>query len=389
MITSLLQGASGQVYTLFINHFFHKERKMKKQLLAIFSLFIASFSALSAENVVNIEALTLQQMEYYQVERHFSGRVIKQQDAKLAFEFSGKIKSIHFDQGDAVNKDTTLITLDTSLLKIEKRKLQANLKRIAAELSLAKLDLKRLEKLQKQNYSAEQNLDQINTQISIFQASISEVQAAISGIELQIEKSHLKAPFNGILGQRFVAVGEVVAPATPAIRLLKNGHNQIQVGVPQHLRSTIQPQMPVIISGQEYIANVLSTGAEIDPITHTLLMRFSLPDDATVYAGQVARLKIKQKKHALGYWMPLSALTDGIRGTWNIYHINQQDNTSRLKPIIVEVIYTDGKNAFVSAALPDNSKIVANGLHKVSTNIAVNIVNTRLAGKFSQEGELK
>ncbi|PAJ75482.1 hypothetical protein CJF42_04920 [Pseudoalteromonas sp. NBT06-2] len=362
---------------------------MKNQLVAIFTFFIASFSAFSAENIINIEALTLQQMEYYQVERHFSGRVIKQQDAKLAFEFAGKIKSIDFDQGDKVTKNTHLITLDTSLLEIEKQKLQASLKRIEAELSLAQLDLKRLDKLQKQNYSAEQSLDQINTQINVFQASKSEVQAAISGVDLQIEKSHLKAPFDGVLGQRFVSIGEIVAPGTPVIRLLKNGHNQIQVGVPQHLKQTIKPYMPVIISGKEYKAKALSTGAEIDPISHTLLMRFAIPDDVTVYAGQVARLKIKQNKHALGYWIPLSALTDGIRGTWNIYHINQQENTARLKPTIVEVIYTDGKNAYVSAALPDKSKIVASGLHKVSTNIAVNIVNTTLASKVKLEGKLK
>lgn len=361
---------------------------MKNQLLAFLSLFFISLSASSAENIVNIEAMTLQQKESYQVERHFSGRIIKQQDAKLAFEFSGKINKVHFDQGDKVTKNTTLISLDTRLLNIEKQKLEANLKRLEAELSLAKLDLKRLEKLKQQNYSAEQNLDQINTQINILQANKSEIQAAISGIELQIEKSHLKAPFDGILGQRFVSTGEIVAPGTPVIRLLKNGHNQIQVGVPQHLQHTIQAHMPVIISGKEYIAKVLSTGAELDPISHTLLMRFSLPDDAPIYAGQVARLKIKQNKQALGYWVPLSALTDGIRGTWNLYHINQQDGTSRLKPIIVEVIYTDGKNAYVSTSLPDKSKIVANGLHKVSTNIAVKIVKTRLADKATLKGEL-
>ena len=202
---------------------------MKNQLFAFFSLFFISFSALSSENIVNIEAMTLQQKESYQVERYFSGRIIKQQDAKLAFEFSGKINKVHFDQGDKVTKNTTLITLDTSLLEIEKLKLQANLKRLDAELSLAKLDLKRLEKLKQQNYSAEQNLDQINTQINILQANKSEIQAAISGVELQIEKSHLKAPFDGTLGQRFVSTGEIVAPGTPVIRLLKNGHNQIQV----------------------------------------------------------------------------------------------------------------------------------------------------------------
>lgn len=361
---------------------------MKSQLVVILSLFIFSFSSYSTENLVNIEAMTLEQKQSYQMERFFSGRVIKQQDAKLAFEFSGKIDKVHFDQGDQVKKDTILITLDTSLLEIEKQKFLANLKRIEAELSLAKLDLKRLEKLKKQNYSAEQNLDQIHTQINILDANKSEVQAAISGIALQIEKSHLKAPFDGILGQRFVSVGEIIAPGTPIIRLLKKGHNQIQVGVPQHLQQTITPTMPVIISGKEYMAKVLSTGAELDPISHTLLMRFSLPDDAPIYAGQIARLKIKQDKQVLGYWVPLSALTDGIRGTWNVYHIKQEDNTARLKPIIVEVIYTDGKQAYVSAALPDKSQIVATGLHKVSTNIAVNIVKTRLANQKSSKGEL-
>ncbi|SFB88556.1 efflux RND transporter periplasmic adaptor subunit [Pseudoalteromonas denitrificans] len=358
---------------------------MKYQSFAYFGLFIASFHISSAENTVNIEAMALQQMASYQVERQFSGRVIKQQDAKLAFEFSGKIKKIHFDQGDKVTKNTTLITLDTRLLDIEKLKLLAKKKRIEAELTLAKLDEKRLDKLKKQNYSAEQNLDKINTQINVYLANISEIQAAITGIDLQIEKSHLNAPFDGILGQRYVALGEVIAAGAPTIRILEKGHNQIQVGVPEHLKSTIKPIMPVIISGQEYQAKVLSKGAEIDPISHTLSMRFSLPDNAPIYAGQVGRLKIKEDKKALGYWVPLSALTDGIRGTWNIYHIKKEEKSARLKPVIVKVIYTDGKNAFISAPLPDKSKIVANGLHKVSTDIAVKIVKTRFANSANGE----
>ena len=58
---------------------------MKSQLVVILSLFIFSFSSYSTENLVNIEAMTLEQKQSYQMERFFSGRVIKQQDAKLAF----------------------------------------------------------------------------------------------------------------------------------------------------------------------------------------------------------------------------------------------------------------------------------------------------------------
>ena len=81
--------------------------------------------------------------------------------------------------------------------------------------------------------------------------------------------------------------------------------------------------------------------------------------------------------------MPLSALTDGIRGTWNLYQLNpekQSENAYAIRPVLTRVLHTTQDMAYIQANLLDTSMVVASGLHRISPHQKVKINPQRLAG---------
>ncbi|WP_405629764.1 efflux RND transporter periplasmic adaptor subunit [Pseudoalteromonas sp. Ld20] len=344
---------------------------MKKHLFGAIILLAPFLN--NAQNLVHVAAYTVKKQAGYNQTRKLSGQVIKQHDAKLSFEFSGKIEQIYFDQGHTIKQGEVIARQDTQLLAIEKQKLHAQKQRTQAQLTLAKLEKNRLIELDKKNYSATSALDQVKTNIAVLNAELTGIEASLNEVSIRTQKAHLTAPFNGILGQRFASQGEIVAAATPIVRLIENQHAQVSIGIPLTLKSTIKNSMDIEIAGQTFAAQSLSKGASIDSRTQTLTIRFSLPNHAVVYSGQLAKLALHQYQQQTGFWVPLDALADGIRGTWQVYQIT--DNI--LKPIIVQLYYAHDGYAFIGAPLQDGDQIVANGMHKLSANILVNIVENK------------
>ena len=346
---------------------------MKKYFLSACILLTAFYS--TAQNSVQVAAYTVKKAAGYNQTRTLSGQVIKKHDAKLSYEFPGKIEHIYFDQGQHVKQGDVIAQQNTQLLDIEIEKLQAQKQRAAAQLNLVKLEISRLTALDKQNYSATSALDQAKTNMAVIVAETAGIDASINELAIRKQKAELIAPFSGILGQRFASQGEIVAASTPIVRLIEDQHAQASIGIPLSLQNTVKNNVTIEIAGQSYKAAALSKGAGIDAKTQTLTMRFSLPDNAAIYPGQLAKLELQQYQQQAGFWVPLDALADGIRGTWQVYQIKN----AVLKPMIVQLYYAHDGYAFIGAPLSDGEQIVANGMHKLSANIAVNIVATQSA----------
>ncbi|MBQ4875744.1 efflux RND transporter periplasmic adaptor subunit [Pseudoalteromonas luteoviolacea] len=319
-----------------------------------------------------VAAYSLQQATGFHQFRQVTGQVVKHQEAEIGFEFSGVLEALYADQGDTIRKGQILAKQDTQLLEIEKLELLANLDKIKAQLTLAQQDSERLLKLSKSNYSAQQQLDQNRSQIAVLKAEIQVLNVKLKGMDVRLDKAHLKAPFDGVIAMREVSIGEVVGPGQIALRVLEQSNSEVRIGVPQNLLSNIQPMMPITIGGSVYQAQKRSGGTNLDPISRTVQLRFSLPSDAVVFSGQMASMIIAKKREKLGYWVPMSALTNGTRGTWQIYQIEQ----GHLQPTAVEVLHSDGQYAFIDGDLENGTKILANGTHKVAANIKVDIVQS-------------
>jgi len=303
----------------------------------------------------------------YMVNRKFTATVVAKQQTNVAFEFSGRILAIYKDNGDQVAQGDVLATLDTELLNIRAKELSAQIKQNDAQITLNNANLKRVKALIKKGYTSEQSVDELIAEKSVLNANNDRLRASLATLEYQIAKSELKAPYAGTLVNRMVAQGDIVNAGTPAFKLIKRSQQEITVGVPMKIASqlAVSQQLPVIINNKEVMAAILSVGQEINAINRTVQIRLALVEADQNFNGQLAQVAITEHINQVGYWLPLSSLTDGIRGQWNIYQaIKQEGNTYKLAAQTADILHTTKTHAYISTSASDALTLVAEGLHR-------------------------
>ncbi|MCF1426555.1 MAG: efflux RND transporter periplasmic adaptor subunit [Shewanella sp.] len=325
----------------------------------------------------NVSTRELIEVPEYQHTQNFTGTVRAGNTTGLAFELAGKLSSLSADSGDRVKKGQVLATLDTSLLEAELKEINASLAQNQADLALAERTLVRSEELNKQSYVSAQQLDELIGQKQSLLAARQRLLATKSATELRLQKSTLIAPFSATLSNRKHNLGEVLPQGSPVFTLVEENNPKAYIGVPVDVARKLQvnQSLPLRVGEQTFDAKIEGISAEVNPVTRTVEMRLSLPRDARVFNGELAYLSYQQTIANSGFWVPVSALTDGVRGRWNIYVLDKRNDGVYVERRDVEILYTDKKQAFLQGALSPGERYVTQGLHKLVAGQKINPVN--------------
>ncbi|EGR0683850.1 efflux RND transporter periplasmic adaptor subunit [Vibrio cholerae] len=322
-------------------------------------------------NTINVEYLPT-----YQVKRKFSGTIQSAQNAKLGFEFGGKVDAIYVSEGESVTEGQPLIKLDTRLLHNETKQLQAQLEQVKAQLELVSSNLRRQKKLMHNGFSSKAEIDALISDHKRLSANIQQINESLISNKLRIEKSTLLAPYNGKIGERFVSIGDITNAGSPVLSLLSEENKEARIGVPLEYIDHIKKNSTrdILIANRVHKANLVSTGTFLNKYTRTVELRYHIPDQESLVDGQLVYLDIYIDIFQDGFWVPLSALTEGIKGSWSVYAIINNDNKNVISRRAVQIHYTDGKNAFISGEFKNGEKIVSSGVHSIVPGQQVKIV---------------
>lgn len=341
---------------------------IRASILSIVTLVMGCGSE-EAPDVAEVETLTVSTTNVslspsYQVKREYVGTIKAGQQANLGFELAGKVEAIQVDVGDTVTHGTPLIQLNTDLLHTELDQLNAQDKEVRAELNLVNANLKRQQSLKSKGFSADAEIDALTSEKGVLQANLVRLKAAIGATKLRIEKSTILAPYDGTIAQRHVSLGDVVNVGTPTLVLLATEGKEAFIGIPaaQLSRVTNLAKPTVRVDSKQYAVTLLNPGARVDTQSRSVGLRYQLPEGADVLEGQLAYLAFDETIQEQGYWVPLTALIDGLRGVWNVYVVGENNQVERRS---VNVLYANSERAFISGAVDDGEAIIASGLHRV------------------------
>ncbi|WP_375748828.1 efflux RND transporter periplasmic adaptor subunit [Vibrio sp. HN007] len=326
-----------------------------------------------------VEVKQASMSDSYNVVREYVGTVQANQKANLGFELSGKVSQIMVDIGEEVQAGQALITLDTQLLKTEQKQLEAQLHEIKAQLKLTDANLARQRSLRKKGFSSEADIDALSSQKESHEANIERIHSSINANQLKQEKSVIKAPYSGIINDRFVSLGDVVSVGAPTLALLSSGNKEAVIGVYKGDAKDIikKGNFSVSVDDDTFSAALISHPSNIDLNSRNVRLRFSLEGGAEVLDGELARLSYQKTFSETGYWLPNTALIDGIRGTWNIYVISENEGQKVVESRSVQVIYSDSHRVYVQGALASGDEVIVTGLHKVVPGQSVKVIQER------------
>ena len=309
------------------------------------------------------------------------GLVESPKATSLSFDVAGQVNRVLVEEGDLVRKGDMLAQQDIARLTARKRELQAAIERANADLALAKVNSDRTKSLVEKKLESAQRLDEAKANLNVAKAQLSEMQAALESLNVEIRKTTLFSPFDGVVNRRFFDEGSVVSAGSPVFGITSSENYQARFAVPADVVEQFDVNEPVLVRvGDIDVAGTVSQRLPTRNVqTRTVDILVTLNSNERVRPGDMAILSAFRSHSETGAWLPVNALSNGLRGLWRVFVLPKEGNAT-LQARVVEVVYTDGNKAFVRGALEDGDIYVDEGTHKLAPGQMVAIPSQQQAG---------
>ncbi|HIP77638.1 MAG TPA: efflux RND transporter periplasmic adaptor subunit [Kiloniellaceae bacterium] len=317
---------------------------------------------------IPVASLVLEAASGYAVAERFVGRLEPAQQARIAFERSGLVTAVTVEEGEAVTTGAVVATLDTAILEAERDRLLGQRKQVIASLELARLTEGRQRVLRDRGHASEQRLDEARLGAVALEGELAALDAAIRRVDVDLDKSVVRAPFGGRIGARFIDNGSVVDAGTPVVDILETGRPQARIGVSPEAAAALSlgEVLGLSANGRALQARIAAIRPDLTTATRTVGVLFDLLGEPEVNFGDTVELYLSRPVAAEGFWLPISALTEGERGLWSVLTLQPGDNGSfRIGQEAVELLHTAGERVFVRGTLRAGDRVVANGRNRV------------------------
>ncbi|ARU03076.1 efflux RND transporter periplasmic adaptor subunit [Yoonia vestfoldensis] len=324
--------------------------------------------AVAVAPVSTVEVLQIEIADSYRVTRRFTGQIEAAARIDLGFELGGRVTEMLVDEGDIVAKGVPLARLDTSALVPQRAALEAELAALVADAELAQLTLSRADALLESGFRSVAAQDDARLALARAQAGIAAAHARIAGVDVQIAKSVLTAPFAARIGARLADPGQTVAAGQNLLVLFDAGPAQARVGLPPDLAARLRVGQSVTleIGGATHQARIRQIRPDLDPGTRSRSVVVTLPAGLGPVLGDTVALVLAQVVPEPGFWAPLSALREGARGSWSVMALDPVPDGARIVSAAVEVIHADGAQVYLRGQLPAGARIVAQAPDRVA-----------------------
>ncbi len=184
-----------------------------------------------------------------------AGYTYARERAAVGAKIIGRVVRLYVDEGDRVRRGDRIAVLDNDNLVATVEQARARLLEADATLADARRQESRLAQLLAGRVVAQEEYDAAATYLDVSEAGVAVAQANLAAAEAQLGYSVITAPIDGVVIERMVEVGEMVAPggfttqqSTGAIvRLADPESLEVEADINEAYISRIEIGQPAII----------------------------------------------------------------------------------------------------------------------------------------------
>ena len=291
-----------------------------------------------------------------------TGSTIPDEEVDLSFESSGKVVAIYFEEGTHVKGGDLLA-------KINDKPLQAQLKKLEAEVPLASDRVYRQRTLLEKDAVSQEAFEQVTTDYEKLMADIELVKANIAQTEL-------RAPFDGIIGLRSVSEGAYVTPTTMIVRLTRISPLKIEFGINESHAADVKKGTSIVFKMEDskgnminYPATVYAVESKIGSETRSLIARATYPNtDEAIKAGRYLSVEVIKSEIKDALTVPSESIIPEMGK--NIVYM-YKGGTARPVEIITG-LRTESRVQVLNG-LQEGDTIITTGVMQLRTGMKVNI----------------
>lgn len=288
-----------------------------------------------------------------------AGTLMPSEEVDVTTETSGLVKSIHFEEGTRVKRGDLLV-------RINDDELQAQREKAIHQKKLIEEKVERQRVLLEKEAVSRESFDQVRTDLLV-------IEAEIRLLDTRIEKTFIRAPFDGTVGFRFVSPGGYLQPGVRVARLVNASPLRIEFSIPERYQSEVLVGRNVNFSvagySNDFTARVYAIDPKVDARTRSIILRASYPNENYhLLPGMFAniRLIISSEENALQ--VPSEAIIPQMDGE-RVFVLR---NGKAFLTQISTGVRTEDKVAVTDGLVPGDT-LITSGILQLRTGMPVSI----------------
>lgn len=232
-----------------------------------------------------------------------SGTLVPAEETELHPEASGRVVAINLPEGRSVSKGTLLLKIFDEDLKTQISKLEIQIKQ--AEITEQRLgDLLKVKGVSQQEY----DLAVLQTQT---------LKSELELLRINIRKTELRAPYDGIIGLRKISPGAYVTPANAIATIRSSQALKLDFSVPEKYSALIRSGQTVTFTvggdSKTHTATVQATEQSISTDNRNLLVRAIVRDSRGLLPGAFAEVNLSLGNNLKALMIPNQAIIPQAR----------------------------------------------------------------------------
>lgn len=361
---------------------------------ALFTCF-ATVSAVSQEGEALPPKVTIAAAYSEELIREstFVGRGEASAKTDLIARVTGVITEVLVNDGASVREGDVIFRIEPDTYEAERQAQQAAVQRAEANVTLAEIELVRKTELFRREAIAASELDIAKANASVAEADLLAAQAALKEAELNLERTYIKAPFDGRIGRSSISLGALVGPTTEPLATLVQETpmyvtfslsepqllgvlERLNTGVDELIASDASPNVFVRLPNGTLLnepGEVVFLDNRINPSTGTISLRAQFENTRRmILDGGFTSVVIEALEPTLSVLIPQNAVQRDQRGDFVLVVTDQQ---------LVEQRYVvlgpqEETAVVVSEGLREGESVIVEGLQRVRPGVEVNAVLT-------------
>jgi RND family efflux transporter MFP subunit len=254
----------------------------------------------------------------------YSASIIPYSQVDLAFRTSGYVTEVKqvrgadgrirdIGTGDYVEKGTVLAQVRLEDMKNQVAQTQAQLDQAVAQHTQADQDFGRAKVLFSTQSLIKPDYDQSQERFNSTLAAVDNAKAALRQAELTLGDSDLKAPFSGVILNRYIELGSLGSPASAAFTIADISSTKATFGVPDYALSRVRLGQQLSIALEDDVTPFVGRVTSISPSADTRNRVFAIEvtvanQGGRLKPGMIASLSLGQSSRSSAPSVPLSAI---------------------------------------------------------------------------------
>ena len=316
--------------------------------------------------VVNVEVLMIEPIDFTTYIR-LTGQVEAIHDVAVSAEESGVIERFFVDKGDYIRKGAPIA-------KIRDAVLRAQVEEAAAAAQLA------ADRYERQRQLWEE--EQIGSEITYLEAKYqAELQAArLQVLEARLERTTLRAPISGFFDDRYVDLGEMVAPGTPVARIVEIDRVKVTGGVAERYAATVQQGDSAwismdILGDQEFVGVIEFVGSSVDARSRTFPIEIAMENPGRVLKPRmIANVQVANSHLRDAVVIPQDVVLRTEDG-YQVFVVARREGGTYAEARPVRLGALTANQVIVEEGLTQGDRLIVRGQQLVEAGDRVRIVN--------------